>query len=263
MGHILFTEPSNKVRLNKNYCVDLWFLCHLTTVLQFIRLHNVDDTRVVKLPLEIEIVSPSLWTTLMSHCHKVGPGTQGLVDDKFVERERCLDCNCLCSPKSRFSSVSPHSRRCFHLSSKLSGSGSDAPCSSVSSSWRYTAASFLSFKRSTAKRLSCCDIVLFARLTLYLNFMNLWYESLFAKLRAFRTVRNLLTMIDELLFLSILSETDEKPTALCLFLTYCLTELIRLAYCPMSVLAFRFILRDVKNFFSSTIIGQIMAHTNR
>jgi hypothetical protein len=69
--------------------------------------------------------------------------------------------------------------------------------------------------------------------------------------------------IDALLFISILSITGEKQRGLCLFLLYCLTELFCVAYCPMSVFAFRFTLCDAKNSYSSTIIGQMMAHTNR
>jgi hypothetical protein len=51
--------------------------------------------------------------------------------------------------------------------------------SSASSSCRYIVATFPSFRRSTAKRLICCGVVLLARLDLYLNFMptSMWSES--------------------------------------------------------------------------------------
>jgi hypothetical protein len=52
----------------------------------------------------------------------------------------------------------------LHFSSNLSGSGSIAPNSTAYSSWWYIVATFPSFKRSTTKRLSCCGVVLLARL---------------------------------------------------------------------------------------------------
>jgi hypothetical protein len=73
-----------------------------------------------------------------------------------------------------------------------SGSGSDAPDSSGSSSWRYIVATFPSFRRSTAKHLSYFGILLLARLIVYLNFMTtiIWSESMFTTLRAFSSIRS-------------------------------------------------------------------------
>jgi hypothetical protein len=75
----------------------------------------------------------------------------------------------------------------FHLSFKVSGSGSDAPDSSAFYSWRYSVATFPSFKRSLVERLSCCGAVLLARLILYLNFMitSMWSESIYSSIFPF------------------------------------------------------------------------------
>jgi hypothetical protein len=100
----------------------------VTRVAQSACLHDVDDTRVVELPIELEIVSPpvhSVFNYRASNCTEHLPleneqlvlflsgqhpglaaiqqyrAYQGLVDGFFVERERCLDCRCLQSLEIR------------------------------------------------------------------------------------------------------------------------------------------------------------------
>jgi hypothetical protein len=100
-----------------------------------------------------------------------------------------------CTPRltTLLSLVFACSRWCsrpFPFVFKLGGSGFDAPDSSTSSLWRYIVATFPSYRLSTANRLSCCGVVLLARLILYLNFMttNMWSDSMFASLRAFTSM---------------------------------------------------------------------------
>jgi hypothetical protein len=87
---------------------------------------------------------------------------ENLVEPLFSRLFSCVS-DCVCRSFRTASSIR------FFLSCKLSGSGSDAPNSSASSSWWYIVATFLSFRRSTAKRLSSCGVVLLARLILYLK----------------------------------------------------------------------------------------------
>jgi hypothetical protein len=93
-----------------------------------------------------------------------------LVDPLFF----CLF-SCVADVVATFRTVSSNR---FHWSYKLSDSGS-------SSLW-YFVATFPSFNRSTVNRLSCCDVVLLARLIRYLNFViiSMWSESMFAPLHA-------------------------------------------------------------------------------